>query len=151
MQTIKDQERWNGDPKGSDCGLFRGIRQRTFLPLKKRNGGGNITRGRKLKSVENFFWNSFTCLSTVHQIAMQLHTRILRNVVRDGFTGAAVVNVENFRERKCNCRSRTMLRLARNSRRLLTGYREQRWAYKEARPTDPRPDKKLFTSRLIRS
>lgn len=97
MRTIKDRERWNEDPKGSDRGLFR---DDVSSPREKKMEEGNVTRGRGLKSVENFFWNSFTYVSTVRQIVMQLQMRILRNVVRDGsFTGAAVVNVENFRER----------------------------------------------------
>lgn len=149
MQTIKDQERGMKIRKTLTSDYSRKIWR--FHVIK---GEERFQIGAQLKSVNTYiiFWNSFTYISTVYQIAVQLRTRILRNVVRDDeLYRRRDRKRRKFSREKCNCRSRAILRLVCNSRRPLTGYREQRWAYKEARPTDPRPDKKLFTSRLIRS
>jgi len=120
------------------------LKELTFSLDEKRR---KISDGGEAEiAIKNLFLKFFY-LSTVYQIAMQLRT--LRNVVRCYRRHSR--KRRKFSREKCNCRSRAMLRLVCNSRRPLTGYKEQRWAYKEARPTDPRPDKKLFTSRLIRS
>lgn len=71
-----------------------------FTFRKKKGGGENVLSQRARNENRSKSSSGILLHTRVPFIKSRLRMRILRNVVRDGlYRGAAVVNVENFRER----------------------------------------------------